>query len=418
MSPAPARLCPALLAFAILAAGCAPPPPGADPDPARTPTEPSRLMIAEPETVGFAPDLPARIDSLMGSALASGVAPGAAVAVGRYGRLVHLEGYGRIDTPADAPAVDPSRTLFDLASLTKVVATTTAAMILEERGLLDLDRPVHEYLPELDDPAKAAITPRMLLVHTGGLEAFASLYHELRGRAAYLEAINERPLRARPGESMVYSDWDFVLLQLIVERLSGVPLDRFAAEEVFAPLGMRETRFRPDPSNRDRVAATEVQEWRGGKVHGEVHDENAWALGGVAGHAGLFSTARDLAVFAQMMLYGGGYGETRILEPETVARWTARQSPSSSRALGWDTPSRGSSAGRYFSPRSFGHTGFTGTSMWMDPRRGVFVVLLTNSVNPTREGRATGPLRRALADLVQQSIADAPLISWEANSAP
>lgn len=394
----------------LLTAACAAPTRGPR-EPVATPAP--RLTDAPPEAVGFTADLGARVDSLLADAVRAGVAPGMTVAIGRYGKLVHLAGHGRIDTEADAPLVGADSTLFDLASLTKVVATTTAAMILEEEELLDLDRPVHEYLPELDDPAKAAITPRMLLVHTGGLEAFAALYRDLRGRDAYLRAINERPLRATPGESTVYSDWDFVLLQLIIERVTGETLDRFLARRVFGPLGMTGTGFKPDSSLRRRVAATEIQEFRGGKVHGEVHDENAWALGGVAGHAGLFSTARDLATFAQMMLNGGAYGEVRVVRPSTVARWTARQEPVSSRALGWDTPSPRSSAGRYFSPRSFGHTGFTGTSIWMDPQRGVFVVLLTNRVNPTRESHSIGPLRRALADLVQESVTDAPLIQWE-----
>lgn len=154
---------------------------------------------------------------------------------------------------------------------------------------------------------------------------------------------------------------------------------------------------------------------RGGLVHGFVHDENAWALGGVAGHAGLFSSARDLATFARLLLGGGSVGDVRLLQPATIARWTARQSNASSRALGWDTPAPGSSAGRYFSPRSFGHTGFTGTSIWLDPERGVFVILLTNRVNPTRQNQRHSPLRRAIADAVMESVADAPLIDWEAR---
>lgn len=402
---------PAALAALVLVAACA------SGGPSRTPEPVGReLTAAPPETAGLAPDLGARIDSLLREAIAEGVAPGAAVAVGRRGRLVHIRGYGRVDTDSTSAPVHPDSTLFDLASLTKVVATTTAAMILEEEGHLDLDRPVREHLTGLGDPAKAAITPRLLLVHRAGLEAFAPLYHDHRGRAQYLEAIDRRPLTSAPGERTVYSDWDFILLQLLVERLSGVGLDRLTAERVFEPLGMTETRFNPGPEVRHRVAPTEIQEWRGGKVHGEVHDENAWAIGGVAGHAGLFSTARDLAVFAQMLLNGGEYGGTRILRPATIARWTARQGLSSSRALGWDTPSPGSSAGRYFSPRSFGHTGFTGTSIWMDPERDLFVVLLTNRVNPTRENHRIAQLRRDLADLVQEAVTDAPLTLWETDT--
>jgi len=159
-----------------------------------------------------------------------------------------------------------------------------------------------------------------------------------------------------------------------------------------------------------------VQAFRGGLVWGVVHDENAWALGGVAGHAGLFASARDLAVFTQMLLNGGEYGGVRILRAETVARWTARQRRDASRALGWDTPAPGSSAGRFFSPRSFGHTGFTGTSIWADPEKQLFVVLLTSRVNPTRDNPRLGPLRRAVADAVQAAVLDAPLRRWERDS--
>lgn len=374
---------------------------------------PAVLTRAAPEAAGFSPDLGERIDRLLRSAIAEGVAPGAAVAVGRRGQLVHLAGYGRTDTDPSSAPVDPDSTIFDLASLTKVIAATTVAMMLEEEGRLDLDAPIHRYLPELTDPEKAPITSRLLLVHRAGFESFAPLYRDHRGREEYLRSINERPLRYPPGERMEYSDWDFVLLQLILERITGTPLDHLAAERIFRPLGMRSTGYAPGAEVLHRVAPTEVQEWRGGKVHGEVHDENAWALGGVAGHAGLFSTARDLAVFAQMLLRGGEYGGHAVLRPATISRWTARQDSASSRALGWDTPSPRSSAGRYSSPESYGHTGFTGTSLWIDPRRDLFVILLTNRVNPTRENHGIASLRRALADLVHESITDAPLTETE-----
>jgi CubicO group peptidase (beta-lactamase class C family) len=178
---------------------------------------------------------------------------------------------------------------------------------------------------------------------------------------------------------------------------------------------MTSTMFNPDSATFwERVAPTEIDSVRGGLVRGKVHDENANAIGGVSGHAGLFSSARDLSVFAQMLLNGGSYGTVRIVKPETLARWTAPQSRTSSRALGWDTPSRGSSSGRFFSPRSFGHTGFTGTSIWIDPERGLFVILLTNRVNPTRDNQKHVPLRRAVADAAQSAILDAPLVNWEA----
>lgn len=400
--------------LAILAlAGCAraAPLPAPVPEPARLPAV-RVLSGAAPEEVGMDPRLPARVDSILTVALAEGVGSGAAVAVGRHGRLVHIAGHGLTKLGADAARVTDS-TLFDLASLTKVVATTTAAMILEEEGRLQLDRPVAFYLPELTDSAKAPITVRMLLTHQGGLEAYAQLYLSMRGRDAYLRAINERPLRHEPGTQTVYSDWDMVLLQLVVERITGQTLDAFVTERVFRPLGMRDTEFSPVRAPLARVAAASEDRMRGGLIHGEVHDGNAWAIGGVAGHAGLFSSARDLAVFAQMLLNGGWYGDTRILRPETIARWTAPQGPGASRALGWDTPSGRSSAGRFFGPRSFGHTGFTGTSLWVDPERGLFVVLLTNRVHLGNENPRHVPLRRDLADAVQAAILDAPLVDWE-----
>ena len=388
------------------------------------------LVPASPNTVGMDPKLSHKLDSIVESAIRNGAAPGVALAVGRYGRLLHLRGYGRIDTAANSARVTDS-TMFDMASLTKVVATTTAAMILEDEGRLNLDAPVASYLPELNDSAKAKITVRMILTHSAGFEAFAPLWKDTRGRAEYLAKINARPLAYTPGDSVIYSDWDFVLAGLVVERITGMPLDQFVATRVWQPLGMRDTGFNPlapgeippdsactagfraDSPLLDRIAFTEIDTvYRHIHVHGIVHDENACALGGVAGHAGLFSSARDVAIFVQMLLNGGQYNGVRLIQPTTVARWTARQGAHSSRAIGWDTPSERSSAGHYFSPRSFGHTGFTGTSIWVDPERGLFVVLLTNRVDPTRANLRNEPLRRDIADAVQAAILDAPLIEW------
>ena len=201
-----------------------------------------------------------------------------------------------------------------------------------------------------------------------------------------------------------------------LERVSGKTLDALLAERVYGPLGMRDTQWNPPESMKLRIAPTEIQEFRGGQVWGVVHDENAWAMGGVSGHAGLFSSARDLGVFTQMLLNGGEYVGVRVLHPETIARWTARQRPDAARALGWETPSAPSSSGHYFSPRSFGHTGFTGTSIWADPEKQLFVVLLTNRVDPSRDNTKVGPLRRAVADAVQRAVLDAPLRMWEADS--
>jgi CubicO group peptidase (beta-lactamase class C family) len=361
------------------------------------------------------PNLPQLLDSIIETALREGAAPGAAIAVGRYGRLVHIKGYGRLDTATASGKVDEN-SIYDLASLTKVIATTTAAMILEEEGKLDLDRTVASYLPAFSAPDKAPITVRMILTHRGGLEAFAPLYRTFKGREEYLEQINLRPLKSAPGTETVYSDWDMILMGFVIEQTTGQTLDQFAAERVFKPLGMTTTGFNPDTSLLPRIAPTEIDTARGGLVWGKVHDENAWAMGGVSGHAGLFSTAHDLSIFATMLLNGGDYNGVRIVKPATLARWTAPQGPTSSRTLGWLSPSKNSSAGHFFSPRSFGHTGFTGTSMWMDPERGIYVILLTNAVNPVRNTNRYVPLRRDVADAVEQAIVDAPLIDWESKN--
>jgi CubicO group peptidase (beta-lactamase class C family) len=374
----------------------------------------NKITAADASSVGMRSTLGSTLDSIIRVGLAEKAAPGAVVAVGRYGRLVYLKAYGRLDTAASSAAVDVN-TIYDMASLTKVIATTTAAMMLEEQGQLDLDRTVASYLPVFNAPDKAAITMRMILTHRGGLEAFAALFRTFKGREQYLEQINTRPLKSVPNTEMVYSDWDMILTQLVIERITGMTLDRYVAEKIFQPLGMTSTMFTPSPTLKPRIAPTEVVPERGGLIWGSVHDENADAIGGVAGHAGLFSTAPDLAIFAQMLLNGGQYNGVQIVKPATVARWTSVQGRGSSRALGWDTPSNNSSAGHYFSPRSFGHTGFTGTSIWVDPTRDLFVILLTNRVNPTRNTTRVFALRRAVADAVQQSIVDAPLTDWEAR---
>ncbi|HEX7089603.1 MAG TPA: serine hydrolase [Longimicrobiales bacterium] len=399
------------------------------------------LRLVEPELVGMDSRKVAELDSIILRAILDGATPGAALAVGRHGRLVRLRGYGSLDWRAGfAPATDSS--IYDLASLTKVVGTTTAAMILVEEGKLDLDAPVSRYLPEW--PArgdKRHVTIRHLLTHTSGLPAYAPLWRELRGREAYARRIGGMGLDVPPGTRTVYSDFGFLLLGLIIERQSGQTLDVFLRERVFEPLGMRDTGFNPRSWDESPVAATghgdgapdragggdilariapteEDTFFRHTHVHGIVHDENAYALGGVAGHAGLFSSARDLAVCAQMMLNGGEHGGVRILDSATIARFTRRQGEASSRALGWDTPSGGASAGTGFSPRSFGHTGFTGTSIWIDPERDLFVVLLTNRVNPTRNNNKHIALRRAVHETVLLAITDMPVAGRTGGGEP
>lgn len=400
------RACLFLLGGAALASGCAP----AVARPLASPAPEAHVRRAM--AGGIDDRLPAMLDSVMAVGISERAAPGGSIAVGRYGQHVLTTGFGRTDWATDAPAVD-DRTIYDLASLTKVVVTTTAAMILEEELRLELDRTVASYLPEFNAPEKATITVRMLLTHRGGLEAYGPLFVESRGRMEYLAAINARPLRHPPGSRSIYSDWDMILLQLVIERITGQSLDVFARQRILEPLGMSDSFFNPDSTLFSRIAPTELQTSTGRLIHGVVHDENARAIGGVSGHAGFFSSARDLAIFAQMILNGGHYGSVRILRPTTVARWTSRQDADTSRALGWDTPSGRSSAGRFFSPRSFGHTGFTGTSIWIDPVKDLYVILLTNRVNPTRENTRVFQLRRDVADAVQWAVMDAPLVEWE-----
>ncbi|HEY4672271.1 MAG TPA: serine hydrolase domain-containing protein [Gemmatimonadaceae bacterium] len=399
----------------ITAAACAPPPP------ARVvAAPPTPIKYMEPEVglnnSGLDPALAGKLDKLVKTAIEEAVAPGVAIAVGRNGHIAYMKGYGYIDwNQPGSPAVD-TNTLYDLASLTKVIATTTLAMILEEAGQLDINRTVVSYLPEFNSPEKAQITVKQLLTHSGGLEAGANIYATARGRDQYLYQINARPLEYTPGTNMIYSDWDMILLQLVMERITGKTLDVLASEKIFRPLGMIDTQFQPPVSLRSRIAPTQVDDSRGGLLWGSVHDENAWALGGVAGHAGLFSTAKDLALFSMMILNGGeGVNGVRIVKPATIARWTARQGKESTRALGWDSPEGGSSAGQFFSPWSFGHTGFTGTSIWIDPEKDLFVVVLTNRVNPTRSNTRHVQLRRDVADMVQQSVLGARIVNWEAR---
>jgi CubicO group peptidase (beta-lactamase class C family) len=273
------------------------------------------------------------------------------------------------------------------------------------------------YLPEFHGGEKDGVQVKDLLAHSGGLLWWTDLYkqHEgkkpLEAKRSYLATIFELPLDYPPRSKMVYSDLGILLLGEILERVGGKELEVLANEEIFTPLGMDETRYRPGASLLPRIAPTERDPWRGRMVQGEVHDENAHGLGGVAPHAGLFSTARSLARFAQMMLNGGAYRGRRLLNPETIALFTRRAElvAGSSRALGWDTPSEPSSAGAFFSASSYGHTGFTGTSLWIDPERELFAILLTNRVHPTRENPKITELRPAFHDAVQKAITDVPI---------
>ncbi len=371
---------------------------------------------APPETVGFDSRRLAGVDGIVEKAIVDSVTPGAALAVGRHGRLVRLEGYGRLDWAARSAAVTDS-TLYDLASLTKAVGTTTAIMALVQEGRLQLHAPVSRYLSWFTGGGKEGVTVRQLLLHRSGLPGWRPLWQDHQGREEFHEALAGLELAWTPGDTTVYSDLGFIVLGFVVEAVAGEPLDRFLGQRVFDPLEMRETLFRPPDSLLARIAPTEVDTvFRDEHVHGVVHDENAHALGGVAGHAGLFSSARDLARYAQALLDPGAAG---VFDPELVKRFTERHDSTSSRALGWDTPDEGSSAGRFLSDRAFGHTGFTGTSLWIDPVLDLFVVLLTNRVNPTRENHGHIALRRAVHEAVACAVVDrSPCEASPAGDAP
>jgi beta-N-acetylhexosaminidase len=362
------------------------------------------LRAGAPADAGFRPDGMAEVDRVLEAAVAAHAFPGAVVAVGKDGVLAHLKAFGRQSYDADAVPVTTD-TMYDLASLTKVIVTTTMAMILVDEGKLDITKPVSAFLPEFRGGAKDKVTVWHLLTHSSGIDWWAPLYKELKGKEAYLKRIEAMDLVYEPGTKSVYSDLGVILLGEILERVAGQDLDSFARARIFEPLGMKDTTYRPGPALLPRIAPTENDPWRGHVLKGEVHDENAAALGGVAPHAGLFATAGDLARFAQMLLDGGVLEHKRIVSRETLDRFTRPAGvPGSSRALGWDTVSENSSAGSLFGPRSFGHTGFTGTSMWMDPDRHLFVVLLTNRVHPTRENNAIREVRRAVADAVVKGL--------------
>ena len=253
---------------------------------------------------------------------------------------------------------------------------------------------------------KQEVTLKHLLTHSSGLPAHLSLYAHTSGKEHILRRILEIPLEHRPGSRSLYSDLGFILLGGVLERVCGRSLDNLARERIFQPLEMRRTGFQPPSAWRPRIAPTEIDPWRKRLLRGEVHDENAYAMGGVAPHAGLFATAADLAVFCQTLLNGGVYNHRRIVKQSTLEAFTRRQAhPSgSTRALGWDTPSPKGSAGNKLSRQSYGHTGFTGTSLWIDPQRRLFIVFLTNRVHPSRENRAIQSARRQVADTVAEAV--------------
>jgi len=340
---------------------------------------------------------------ILGRAINDGAFPGASLCVGGEER-VETASVGRFEYSSESPQVTADAA-FDLASLTKVITTTTVAMLLWERGDLRMDEAIVKAVPEFSqsDSQREAVTYRMLLAHSSGLPAHRRFFEEARDREHLLKLVYATPLEATPGNRVEYSDIGFIILGVALERIAGENLDKFCKREICGPLQMTRTGFSPPVQSRHSIPPTvDDKKFRKKIVQGEVNDENAWVMGGVGGHAGLFAPASDVARFAQCMLLGGA----PILKPQTVELFTKRQlSPAgTTRTLGWDTPSIPSQSGKYLSPASFGHLGYTGTSLWIDPQRDLAIVLLTNRTWPDNNSQAIKQVRPAVHDAIIEAI--------------
>jgi CubicO group peptidase (beta-lactamase class C family) len=351
------------------------------------------------------------LDAAVEAGINRRVYPGAVLVVGRSDTILHARGFGQLAWSGGRRMPRPDSTLYDLASLTKVVATTSGAMILVNRGELDLDAPVGQYLSQFNRPSQRGITVRMLLDHTSGLKPYAPFFRHAAGRQSVVDMVlREEPDRT-PGVRAVYSDINAMILGFVIEKITGETLDRFVAREVFGPLGMKQTRFLPPSSWKNRIAAG----YMNGRtaVAGVVQDMNSRVLGGVAGHAGLFATGTDLARYAQWWLRNGRVEGTALVSEQTMATFLSRRSQAGTRLLGWDSPEPGlenpGTFGTLLSDESFGHTGWTGTQIWVDPGKDLFVILLTNRSLNARVNRSIRQLRS-----IRGQVADAAVRAAEA----
>jgi serine-type D-Ala-D-Ala carboxypeptidase len=334
--------------------------------------------------------------------------PGAAVAITHQGKLIAHKGFGHFTYDATSPVVK-AETVYDLASVTKAVATTTVCMVLYDRGLFKPDQPLIDVVPEFAEDSSAQkdsrrrVTLRMLLAHSSGLPAYIKLFQTAHSKDDLLRQALQVPLTAAPGTRAEYSDIGFILLGEALQKLADEPLDKFCQREIFSKLNLAQTTFTPPQDQKLLIPPTEDDRtYRHRLIQGEVNDENASVLGGVAGHAGCFSTAFDVSAFAQCMLQDG----SPLVKKETLEIFTCRQDlpAGTSRALGWDTPTQPSQSGRYFSSRSYGHLGYTGTSLWIDPDRQLSVTLLTNRTWPDRGSQSIKQVRPAFHDAVIEAL--------------
>ena len=368
------------------------------------------LRIGFPREVGIDGSRLADIRRLLTAGLADSAYPGAVFLAAKDGVIFAEYTFGRLDYNANSAPVREN-TIYDLASLSKVIGTTSAAMLLYDDGLLQLDQPVAEIIPEFAQNGKEGVTIRHLLTHCSGLPAWSKLWKSAVTPQEIFGLICAMPLEYPTASKTVYSCLGMITMGKVIERLSEMPMDQLLQSRVFSPLNMTRTFYNPDASFYPEIAPTEYDAERGGIVHGKVHDENAYYLGGVSGNAGLFSCAPDLAIYAQMLLNGGIYDGKRIFREETIDLFTKRQDlvAGSDRTLGWGTPTKNSSGGQYFSEASIGHTGFTGTSIWIDKEKQLFGILLTNRVHPTRENQKLYEFRADIYDDLQKSVTDRPL---------
>jgi CubicO group peptidase (beta-lactamase class C family) len=348
----------------------------------------------------------AEVDGLVAQGIDRGLYPGAVLVIGRRDSLLYARGYGHFTWGSSSPVPNPDSTYWDIASITKVVGTASAAMRLVDAGRLDLDSPVSRYLPRFTGGLKDQVTVRMLLDHTSGLRSYAPLFKQARSREGAVELLyTERPNR-RPGDLAVYSDLNAIFLGLLVESVSKLPLDRFVTREVFEPLGLEHTTYRPGPAIRRQSMPTAL--WRGHPIQGQVNDPNAAILGGAAGHAGIFTTGMDLAHYAQVWLRGGVGPKGQWVSPSTIKRFLTRGANSGPRLLGWDTPELNNDEpslyGTLISDAAYGHTGFTGTEIWIDPTRDLFLVFLTNRTFDPRARNAHHGLRSLRTELSDAAI--------------
>jgi CubicO group peptidase (beta-lactamase class C family) len=346
------------------------------------------------------------VDATVREGIERGIYPGAVVVIGRSDSLLYARGYGHFTWSTRSPVPTPDSTYWDIASITKVLGAMSAAMRLVDAGRLDLDAPVRRYLPRFSGGLKDQVTVRMLLDHTSGLRSYAPLFKRARTRTQALEVLYaERPIR-RPGDLAVYGDLNAIFLGLVIESVSKLPLDRFVAREVFEPLRLEQTTYHPMAAVRRRTVPTAL--WRGLPVQGQVNDPNAAILGGAAGHAGIFATGMDLARYAQVWLRGGAGPNGQWVSPSTLKLFLTRGANSGPRLLGWDTPELNkdepSLYGTLISDAAYGHTGFTGSELWIDPTHDLFLVFLTNRTFDPKVRNSGHRLRSIRTELSDAAI--------------